>query len=152
MLRFLRYLRIAFSVTCGIACVLLIVLWVRSHYRVDLFALQVTQSKYAGIASVPDAIGIGLPGGAAPAFWGSEPADGWLAVVTNANGTPWSGATHFAVSDGGIFVPYWFGVLSTAILAALPWLQWSKRFSLRTLLIVTTLVAVVLGLIAWSIR
>jgi hypothetical protein len=31
----LRYLRIAFSVTCGIACVLLIVLWVRSYSYMD---------------------------------------------------------------------------------------------------------------------
>ena len=35
MRRFLRYLRIAFSVTCGIACVLLIVLWVRSYWTID---------------------------------------------------------------------------------------------------------------------
>ena len=32
MRRFLRYLRIAFSATCLIACVLLIVLWVRSYW------------------------------------------------------------------------------------------------------------------------
>jgi hypothetical protein len=32
MSRFLRYLRIAFSATCLIACVLLIVLWVRSYW------------------------------------------------------------------------------------------------------------------------
>jgi len=31
-----RYLRIAFSVTCGIACVLLVVLWVRSYWSVDM--------------------------------------------------------------------------------------------------------------------
>ena len=32
MKRAFRYLRIAFSVTCGIACVLLIAVWVRSYY------------------------------------------------------------------------------------------------------------------------
>ena len=32
MSRYLRYLRIAFSATCLIACVLLIVLWVRSYW------------------------------------------------------------------------------------------------------------------------
>ena len=35
--RFLRYLRIAFSATCLIACVLLIVLWVRSYWYGTLF-------------------------------------------------------------------------------------------------------------------
>src|SRR5664279_2776254 len=34
MRKFLRYLRIAFSATCLIACVLLVALWVRS-YRYD---------------------------------------------------------------------------------------------------------------------
>jgi hypothetical protein len=44
-----------------------------------------------------------------------------------------------------VFAPYWFFVLFTVTLAAIPWLPW--RFSLRTLLIAITLVAVVLGLV-----
>jgi len=32
MSRYLRYLRILWTVFCGITCVLLIVLWVRSYY------------------------------------------------------------------------------------------------------------------------
>jgi hypothetical protein len=39
--------------------------------------------------------------------------------------------------------------LVSATPAALPWTRWSRRFTLRTLLIATTLVAVVLGLIVW---
>jgi hypothetical protein len=35
-------------------------------------------------------------------------------------------------------------------LAAIPWIRWSKRFSLRTLLIATTLVAVVPGLMVYA--
>jgi hypothetical protein len=42
--------------------------------------------------------------------------------------------------------PLWFLALAFGTLAMIPWLQWSNRFSLRTLLIATTLVAVVLGL------
>ncbi|MCI0334640.1 MAG: hypothetical protein L0228_15595 [Planctomycetes bacterium] len=34
--------------------------------------------------------------------------------------------------------------------AAAPWIRWSKRFSLRTLLIATTLIAVLLGIVAAS--
>ena len=41
---------------------------------------------------------------------------------------------------------------SIAALAAAPWIRWSRRFSLRTLLIATTLVAVVLGLIVYAAR
>jgi hypothetical protein len=46
-----------------------------------------------------------------------------------------------------VILPLWFPALSFAALAWLIHLQW--QFSLRTLLIVTTLVAVVLGLIVW---
>ena len=46
-----------------------------------------------------------------------------------------------------ISVPHWFLTTIFAIAATAPWIRWSKRFSLRTLLLLTTLVAVVLGLV-----
>ena len=52
-----------------------------------------------------------------------------------------------------VWMKYWVLVLPAAVLATLPWLnQLPVRFSLRTMLIVTALVAVVLGLIAWVRR
>jgi hypothetical protein len=53
------------------------------------------------------------------------------------------------VSNGAIATPYWFWVLLTTTLAGIPWLlTWESRFSLRRLLIATTLIAVVLGTVA----
>ena len=49
-----------------------------------------------------------------------------------------------------IRVPYWFLLVGSSLMAAVPWLPW--RFTLRTLLIATTLVAVVLGLIVYATR
>jgi hypothetical protein len=49
-----------------------------------------------------------------------------------------------------LMFPHWFLVLLSAAFATAPWIRW--RFSLRTLLIATTLVAVVLGLIVWAAR
>ena len=53
-----------------------------------------------------------------------------------------------------LFVPSWFPVLLSATLAAVtfPWKRLSWRFTLRTLLVATTLVAVLLGLIVWATR
>ena len=51
--------------------------------------------------------------------------------------------------------PFWFAVVQTTLLMLLPWLSllpFSSRFSLRTMLIATTLLAVVLGLMVWTIR
>jgi NADH:ubiquinone oxidoreductase subunit 3 (subunit A) len=46
-------------------------------------------------------------------------------------------------------IPLWFLILLVATAFALPWTRWFKCFSLRTLLITTTLVAAVLGLVVW---
>jgi hypothetical protein len=50
-----------------------------------------------------------------------------------------------------VIMPYWFLVVSAVALSASPWF-WSWRFSLRTLLIAMTLIAVFLGLVAVSIE
>ena len=51
-----------------------------------------------------------------------------------------------------ISTPHWFVTLLFALFAAIPWIRRKWRFSLRTLFIVTTLVAVMLGLIAWMVH
>ncbi len=45
-----------------------------------------------------------------------------------------------------IIAPYWFLVPAAWLLAAAPWIRWSTRFSLRALMIATTLVAIALGI------
>jgi hypothetical protein len=97
-----RKLRIAWSVGCGIACVLLIALWVRS-YSDSLMAVWGSHYYFFGNGMV---------------------AYGRLREVA---------------------VPLWSAVAITAAASAAPWFRW--RFTLRTLLIATTLIAVVLGTI-----
>jgi hypothetical protein len=53
---------------------------------------------------------------------------------------------------GGIFAPTWSLALAASIAAFAFWNRKSSRFSLRTLLIATTLAAVVLGLGVWAAR
>jgi hypothetical protein len=57
-------------------------------------------------------------------------------------------------SDGNAWLttPYWFWVLATATVSILQWARTRMSFSLRTMLIATTLVAVVLGLAVWAGR
>src|SRR3954451_8568493 len=52
-----RKLRIAWSVVWGIACLLLIVLWVRSYWQVEMFAVPLTNKYYFGAAYSPGCIG-----------------------------------------------------------------------------------------------
>jgi hypothetical protein len=150
----LRKLRIALSVAWGIVSVLLCVLWVRSFWWYDIVAcyrqprlFQVSscqgslvysshekvfpQSKTwmshsARITSV-DTFPLILNGKAAPRFLGF--------------------GRYTSVNLHVVFVPYWLLIAAAMTLGAAAWPQWKKRFSLRTLIIATTLVAVVLGLI-----
>jgi hypothetical protein len=70
-------------------------------------------------------------------------------------GDKWS---YFHIRDAtsfgtGVIVRFWAPVVLFAILTAVPLLPLPRwRFRLRTMLIVTTLIAVVLGFIAWLMR
>jgi hypothetical protein len=139
-----RKLRISWSVACVIACVLLIVLWVRSYWWADFCEKSFStywfkmesfcgQSvfKYGHIENEPWRLR-------------SYPTDEMVSQdFLRERGIP-----KFELGRGVLLVPYWSLSGLAAFLAAFPWLPF-KRFSLRTLLIATTLVALVLGLIVW---
>jgi hypothetical protein len=59
---------------------------------------------------------------------------------------------QLTAKDTRIRVPHWYIAPLFAALAWVPWIHWSRRFSLRTLLIATALVAVGLGVIMLLIR
>ena len=48
-----------------------------------------------------------------------------------------------------VIVPDWFLIGVAVALSAVPWLRWSKQFSIRTLLIAMTLIAVMLGAVVY---
>jgi hypothetical protein len=45
-----------------------------------------------------------------------------------------------------IIAPYWFLVPLTWLLAVAPWTRWSTQFSLRALMIATTLIGIILAI------
>jgi len=60
---------------------------------------------------------------------------------------------YFGLTEFGFLLPHWFLIALSATFAAVPWIRQLKlRFSLRTLLVATTLIAVVLGLITYAAR
>ena len=153
-----RKLRIAWSVVCGIACVLLIVLCVRSYRWCDILAYRKGQTTVAvgtgrGIAVVHwitfqpsvtlgNKLGWDLVGGPAEEVFSSVTPLEWRVVKDP--------STVFRLI---ISVPCWLCVTFIATIAAAPWIRQLRwRFSLRTLLIATTLFAVVLGLIVYVAR
>jgi hypothetical protein len=141
-----RNLRIAWSAGWGLLAVLLCVLWVRSYWLMDLVNIDVP-SPYA--LQFESAIGR-----TSAAVYESEQGWDWHQLYPEFNQRilrALSAKPRFYLSprkDAWIVgVPHWFLLLIVFATGAVPWLPY--RFSLRTLLIATTLVAVVLGVIVW---
>jgi hypothetical protein len=134
------------------ASVLLVALWVRSLFRADLVIVRMTSAS--GVLAFT-AMG-------RTSFWAGQ-------LRQNHNST-WHPMPHskvadldafaagwgfeFSLEDGSgrsglsgikIMLPHWSMLFVFGIVGAATWLPW--RYSLRTLLIATTLVAVVLGVV-----
>jgi hypothetical protein len=157
----LKYLRIAVTALCLTACVLLIALWVRSYSRFDSAIVPLTSSSFVASTSSVGRVGLDytsvttarMPADVDSVIWNTQvltdleleyfyPAARWSWLYVNDN----SGMTVRAV------LPHWFPLILTFVLAAVPWIHCSRRFSLRTLLIATTLVAVALGVMIYLAR
>jgi hypothetical protein len=146
-----RKLRIAWSVFWGVACVLLIALWVRSYWWRDLWQtyippkaiLLLSSEEGQAVAhleisdSAPGDYGLGLSSYDEPAYRA-----GW-------HGREFEFRWYRYPNGVEVFMPHWFIVTLAAALGTIPWI---RRFSLRTLLIATTLIAVVLGLAVYAAR
>lgn len=147
----LNNLRIAISVICLVACVMLSGLWVRSfwyrdqidrgwatgcvHCRSDYGQLQLYTAKN----TPPSRVASGW-------YWKSVPysrAPSFRRIVA-------SESNNFGFYLDRVVIPFWFPVLFSGAVVAANWVRLSTRFSLRALLIVMTLVAIMLGLTAWS--
>jgi hypothetical protein len=138
-----RKLRIAWSVACGILCLLLIALWVRSYWFIDIVHLShrslVSMTGRLFVAEHIDR------------YWSTDLRASIGEPRLHIWGTSYVAGEVFVIPIGKqLILPLWFAVSVTSLTSATPWLRW--RFSLRTLLIATTLVAVVLGAIVWAAR
>jgi hypothetical protein len=159
-----RYLRFAFSAVCGVVCLLLIVLWIDSYWSLRYidaryYRLQVMAATLRGIVGFDVDMNqtSSGPGTGPKVYWRFDtfPASKRnFGLVTDKLrvisflGFRWVSANNYYEAD----LPFWLLTFTTAAISVTPWLRWSKHFSLRTLLIATTLVAVVLGLICYAVR
>ena len=153
----LRKLRIAFSVLCGIVCLLLIVMWVRSYWWADEMEGNISQSTRFVICSSCGAVELYLsPNETNPVstiFTSTAIEDLKGLILYRRNELAKSGF-RFEIFGTGRKVsicPYWFLVLLFAVFAVVPWLPLSPKFSLSTLLIAITMLPQFWGHL-WSIQ
>jgi hypothetical protein len=139
-----RYLRIAAAVTFALLACAVIGLWVRSYWRLQILETQ-SGLHAAQISSVEGHVAIARLGP------GTRIGQPYLSVVAG-DSADWrrEGVLGFAnYEDGSItalILPHWFLAASSLALAVLFACKRTWRFTIRTLLIATTLIAGALGL------
>jgi hypothetical protein len=136
----LKYLRIAVTALCLAACALLVALWVRSYSWLN--RLRVGKNAIAtesGRLIANDVYNISRTEPELMSSYSRHAIVGDYVDIWNAR----QGAL---VSVGvGASLPIWPFVVVAAVLAAVPWIPLKRRFSIRTLLVATALLAVALG-------
>jgi hypothetical protein len=136
-------LRIAWSVLFAGACCIFFLLWVRSYWAIDHIDFMVKSQRIEG---------------------DSDRGQLWLAIYKAAP-LPWvrpdnspppvfrTGQRFFRIqygeTGGIIFIPHRYLIALLVVCAGVPWISWSTRFSLRTLLIAISVAAILLALVMW---
>jgi hypothetical protein len=140
-------LRIAFSAVCLLFCAASTGLWVRTQYSCDTVHGPIQGACSFVVTSRQGGLGFGCHTDFLETWdWHTLPphtlpsATYKSALVVELYRSP---AKDFFV----VRFPYWFLIVVAATCAAASWFNRLWRFSLRTLLIAATVVAVVLGLI-----
>ena len=138
-----RKLRIVWSVLCVLFCQVLILQWIFSYSSDDRWAVPLGDSGGIMFGTCQGRIL------AKPNVNISE----WSSHSTEFDPTYWNENTpRWCFGENELYaIPCWSPVLLAGAFAVAPWIRWSKRFGLRTILILTTFVAAVLGLIVYSL-
>ena len=152
-----RFLQITVSVVFGLLCFVFTELWMRS-YRWETILQGVIGTERVQIGTALGVMEVYISLNVQSPNFPSRPFSPNL-QSPNIPNTSWSRQSlsvpsfrtqrivwklHRLKPNGiNIAVPHWFLVLISALLAVAPWAR--RRFSLQTLLIATTLVAVLLG-------
>jgi hypothetical protein len=144
-----RKLRIAWSLVWGSVAALLVALWVRSYWVADFIGYQEKWSQ-ASVESASGRISFKQEYSDTPIVGD----DAWYIESTRRTPGDDELTQQFEWwefgSDIEVKIPSWLPTIVLAALAVSPWFRW--RFTLRTLVIATALVAVGLGLIVWAMR
>ena len=157
--RFIRWLRVSVSVVCVMVFVGLLGLLVRSYWWADTVHNN-------GIALISAKGRIHLAYEQTPHTyrnWGvaNESMSLWhfnhqavLRAKPGFSSAPIGKGWPITIPAWLLVMPTWLPIIlaGSVAIAAAPWIRWSRRFSLRTMFIVTTLVAVVLAFVVWMMK
>ena len=147
MQRLLGYLRIGFSAGCGVVCLLMIVWWVRSYTWADGFHVKLLPTEYMQVHAGDGRMCI---------WFEHKPINKWYSwhadQITeptppdDPHRIPWLDI-HSWPTFTRVYTAHWLLTVVAGSLAVIPWCP--RKFTLRGLLIFTTVIATVVGVIVW---
>lgn len=146
-----RRLRIAVSVFFGLLAALLVVLWLQSYRANEIVARTSKSGRMTILGSDRGYVFFAtqIHELAKTPQWGPRFIHGWQYEWSAPAQSPLQPRIDFSRVTGRVVLPISLLVLSASVASVMPWI---RRFSLRSLLVVTTLVAVVLGFAVWMVR
>ena len=160
-----RRLRIAVSVFFAVVAVALIALWVRSYWWRDGLHGPLPSDHTFNLSTAFGRVRFATFDGAYENAFTGVNVTGWGVSSRRIDGPPSLELVNTPLSNFGLgfagswdrygvvaILPIWFPIMLASIVAVAPWPRLSWRFSLRTLLIATTLFAVALGLVCYTVR
>jgi hypothetical protein len=146
----IAWLRVANSVLCTIAAVVILIFWVRSYWYADSGLLQLAPTEY---------IQIHAGDGRMCVWFEHKPLNKWAdwssysltehTPPDHPNRIPWFDLA-FWPTFARLYTAHCFLLIVVTTLGVAPWCL--RRYSLRGLLLGVTLAATFLGLIAWVDR
>lgn len=139
-----RAVRISTASLCFLASLLCLALWVRSHHQIDGVRHFVSDKHYVAIYSINGTV----------RAVSEDYASGWSYNASTVSrydwgpGEPTTFGFRFLSYPAGVLIclPYWFlsfafGGIGIALL-----MNWFRRFTIRRVLVLITIMAIVLGL------
>jgi hypothetical protein len=151
--RLVRLLRISISAASFLVCAAFVVLWCRSYSWMDDLEYYVIGDTSIRILSTEGQFVIGVQ--ELPRHLANT---GWLSsrdAKFRSNAPSFLGFRfRFNQRTKAIrlIAPIWFPVLASGVIAAVSGIRRPCQFSVRTLLVATTLVAVLLGAVVYAVR
>jgi hypothetical protein len=155
----IRRVRIAVSVFFGVVTLAIMLHWVRSQWRHDVLGIFTGGTSAALFGSADGVLCLEL----CDEFgWRHDDPVYFVRTMAVRSAWPWHGETPTNAPGGFLIkrypgstyfvIPHWFAIAFAGIPAAAFANPRSLQFSLRTMLIAATLLAVVLGLGVWLAR
>jgi hypothetical protein len=155
--RVARLLQFFMTAVCLGSSALIAVMWLRNFWWADVVWAPLPGAGQLVIASADGQceFGVSYPVNR----WGTRalrtaPSWGFATYTASQNRAvdvvvPWNTVIRYRFDQNGdiaVWLPHWLLVLAPLLFAGAFWIHWSRRFTIRTMLVVTTLVAVLLAL------